>query len=113
MTMNSLEFIKKEIRKTQRSISFVSNNLELLNENKITPDFLLARLESLNNRLIYLQQIKAELEAWEVAKNKCVDIHDIINCSNLEVYNTLLYKEYQLTEKEYQIIKKALEVNNE
>ena len=109
--MNSLEFIneKIEIRKVDKEAA-----LKIIKEYEgIVPVKAYKKsVEHDDKEILALQQIKDILEAWEVVKNKCVDMHDIINCSNLEVYNTSLYKEYQLTEKEYQIIKKALEVNN-
>ena len=111
--MNNLEFIDKEIEATESAINVMQ---EMLNDKVYCYFNKESVLDSLNKgkkRLQTLQQIKTVLEAWEVVKNTCVDIHDIINCSNLEVYNTSLYKEYQLTEKEYKVIKKALEVKDE
>lgn len=59
-----------------------------------------------------IDQLINILEAWEVVKNKSVDIHDVIHCSSLDVFNCGLYEKYQLTEEEYNKVKKALEVEN-
>lgn len=105
--MNNLEWIDKQILLVKENIQY-HKDLLAESEEEYT-DEIISVIKLLEPELQILQQIKIELEAWEVVKNKCVDMHDIIYCSNLEVYNTLLYKEYQLTEKEYKIIKKALE----
>lgn len=60
-----------------------------------------------------LEQIKIILEAWEICKNKKADIHDIIYCSNAEIYNCGLFEEYCLTQEEFETLKKALEVKDE
>lgn len=59
-----------------------------------------------------LEQIKTILEAWEICKNKKVDIYDIIHCSNAEIYNCGLFEEYCLTQEEFEKIRKALELAN-
>lgn len=62
-----------------------------------------------------LDQIKDILEAWEVVKLKEVDLYDVIHTTNYKQYkseNVDLLKQYFLTQQEYEIIKKALELAN-
>lgn len=98
--MTNLEFINKEIAITT---SKYQQHLKLNHTAFAIKD---------EKRLQTLQQIKTVLEAWEICKNKKVDIHDIIHCSSLEVFNCYLCKEFQLTKEEYEKIKKALEVED-
>lgn len=97
----TIEFVEKEIENSKEFLDrAIHYNLTICIKNE-------------TKKLETLQQIKCVLEAWRVVKDKSVDIHDIIHCSSLEVFNCGLYKDYQLTEEEYQKIKKALGVENE
>lgn len=106
--MNSLEFINQEIMCTQKEENIVKIQIESTPNDRE----LQSQLKLIQECLSCLQQIKCVLEAWEVVKNKSVDMHDVIHCSNLEVFNCCLYEKYQLTEEEYNKVKKALEVDN-
>lgn len=75
--------------------------------------------EKLKQILNHLLQIKAELEAWEVVKNKGVDmLIFMLYYDNLEKYNNYIksleggcnYEKCLLTQEEANSIKKALEV---
>ena len=68
-----------------------------------------------------LDQIKTELEAWNVVKNKSVDmLMFMLYYDNLEEYNNYIkslegecdYEKCLLTQEEANSIKKALEVHN-
>ena len=56
------------------------------------------------------QQIKVELEAWEIVKEKQVDIFYINVCKNAESYNKYKTSIKKLTNDEFDKLKKALEV---
>lgn len=103
--MNSLKFIEKEIKHWKKVIEHQpsSNNIQ----------------KHLNDKLQTLQQIKSELEAWEIVKNKGVDmLIFMLYYDNLEEYNNYIkslegecdYEKCLLTQEEANSIKKALEV---
>lgn len=112
--MTNLEFIEILIEKTKKqielhtmavnsihSVDFIDFHKENLKENKI--------------KLQILEQIKTDLEAWEVVKLKEVDLYDVIHTTNYKQYeseNVDLLKQYFLTQQEYEKIKKALEVED-
>lgn len=56
-----------------------------------------------------LQQIKSELEVWEIAKAKEIDLYDVITSQDVEEFNCDLYIDYQLTEEEFNKLKKEME----
>lgn len=64
--MNSLEFINQEIEDAKHEIKV--NEIRI--ENMYNKTFYEERAEVLNNKLQTLQQIKVELESWEVVKEK-------------------------------------------
>lgn len=95
--MTSLEFIEKEIKYEKERIKIWDSKLKS------------------SQTLTHLQQIKNDLEAWEVVKLKEVDLYDVTHTTNYKQYeseNVDLLKEYFLTQQEYEIIKKALEVDD-
>lgn len=98
--MNSLEFIDKEIANIR---DFLALDDVLCLQTEEDYKFWYDRLKT-------LQQIKAELEAWEIAKAKEVDILDVKTSLDLETFNLDLVKTYQLTDYEYKTLKKALGV---
>lgn len=103
--MNSLEFIDEEIKRYKAVVSITLGDKKSYYKKVI----------------IHLQQIKAELEAWEVVKNKGVDMPMfMLYYDNLEKYNNFIisslegeayYERRLLTQQEYETLKKALEVN--
>lgn len=110
--MNSLEFIERLKEKEESMIKTYEEYFKT-DKTKFDKQITKGYIQNHQKNIVYLNQIKEELEAWEVVKNKSVDMHDIIHCSSLEVFNCCLYKDYQLTEQEYKIIKKALEVKDD
>ena len=105
--MNSLEFIEKQIKNAKELLQ----RLEKLkvNSNKYELQLNEVLEKDTQEKLFYLQQIKSELEAWEVVK-PYVDIID-----KYTPYPTWQlkpnYDECKL--KETNILIKALEVSND
>lgn len=108
--MTDIEFIENEMECCE--IDFV---LAQKREDKIMTRHLKERYEQ-------LKQIKAKLEAWEVVKNKGVDmLIFMLYYDNLEEYNNYIkslegecnYEKCLLTQNEADTIKKALEAKNE
>ena len=102
--MTNLEFIEKQIdtykRLKERAILNIADEVD---DDELFK--LHERIDIINERLPILQQIKKELEAWEVVKKYVKEIsingiafERIINVSH--------------TKQNYEIVKKALEVNN-
>lgn len=115
--MTSLEFIEKHIKETQTSIKAFELDYELFHREGDKRD-----AEKLKQILHHLQQVKSELEAWEVVKNKGVDmLIFMLYYNNLEEYNNYIkslegecnYEKCLLTQEEANNIKKALEVEDE
>ena len=95
--MNSLNFINKKIKVTQRNYSAFDLDYMLLGRESDKKE-----AERLLKKLKHLNQIKTELEAWESVKSYLVDLG--------EVYVLAICNK----DKEYITLKKALEViNNE
>ena len=101
--MNSLEFIKQNIFEFKNHIA----DLEI----KITEDerystlakYHKKRIEELKTILNLLQQVKSDLEAWEVVKKHLIldkEFHQI----DLHLHHNTKYKE------DYLKLKKAIEV---
>jgi hypothetical protein len=93
--MNSLEFIEKEIKQ-----------LEERKENTFKNEYYSIYKEC-SQKITALQQIKAELEAWEVCKNDPVILSTIKTLAKGESINW-----HRLSEKQRGFIKKALEVED-
>ena len=109
--MNSLEFINNEIETTKREIDFT--NIELERTDTIIRKNL-DKLKRLKERLQTLQQIKTELEAWEVVKRKgFIFTKEEKNQLIGNTWNIYRLSSRELNNKEYEIIKKALEVKDE
>lgn len=111
--MNSLEYIENEIKEVKHEIKI--NTIRI--ENMINKIFYKERAEVLNNKLQTLEQIKTELEAWKVIKNKGVDmLIFMLYIDNLQEYNDYIsslagecnYEKLILTQQEANKIKKAL-----
>lgn len=99
MMSKTIEYINEEIKKTEK----IQRMLETVYHSP--------RDKVSERKLKILQQIKCELEAWEVAKNKDVHINKIKEKNNVNSYNSYLV--IQLTEEEFNKLKKALEAENE
>ena len=109
--MTSLEFIEKEIKNAKELLQ----RLEKLkvNSNKYELQLNEVLEKDTQEKLFYLYQIKAKLEAWEIVKSKEVDLYDVIHTTDYEQYkleNEDLLEQYILDQLEYETIKKALEV---
>lgn len=104
--MNNIEFIEKEIKELNFQINYIKSNMEkyidFRTEGRIEVDMRQLKLK-------HLQQIKNILEAWQIVKNKSVDLYDIKTSQDTEEFNCDLYTEYQLTEEEFNKLKKTLE----
>lgn len=99
----TIEFIKINIFECKNHIQYLNNKI---NEDKKYPSFVKCHKEQIENLkpiLQTLEQIKCELEAWEVVKpsikeikeQQCIVIHNVFR----DIY--------------YKTIKKALEVEDE
>lgn len=122
--MNNLEFINQEIEDAKHEIKM--NEIRI--ENMYNKTFYEERAEVLNNKLQTLQQIKTELEAWEVVKDKIditeyydneQDYEEDINShnalclnSNLKIQNSNNEEDWfiPLDNEDCKKLKKALEV---
>lgn len=126
--MNSLEWINGQIEECKQSIQQSEIRID---EDKKYPSFVKChkeRIEELKPILNNLQQIKQDLEAWEVVKDKISitvyydneqDYEEDINShnaiclnSNLKLQNSNNEEEWfvPLTDEESKKFKKALEV---
>lgn len=94
--MNSLNFINKEIKATQKSYSAFDLDYMLFGKESDKKES-----ERLLKKLKHLQQVKAELEAWEVVKK---NMGQNENENGYEM-NIIFY-----FDEDYQTLKKALEV---
>ena len=106
--MNRLEFINQEIEEAKHEIKM--NEIRI--ENMYNKTFYEERAEVLNNKLQTLQQIKTELEAWEIVKkNICFDT-DSYDCDDRSC--TFEYAQFHTdNEGELNILHKALEVKED
>lgn len=98
--MNSLKFIDDEIFATKCEITIT--NIELERTDTIIRKSL-DKLNRLNKKLQTLQQIKDELEAWEIVKKDFILTWE-------EPNNASGYYLNYFSDCEYEKIKKALEV---
>lgn len=105
--MNSLEWINAEITKWQEILESFKEQLKQVKGTR-NEQVTLNHIECYELKLKYLQQIKSELEAWEVCKT---------DNSILYVLQTLAKGEsidwHRLPEEKQIKLKKALEVNED
>lgn len=97
--MTDLEYIEEQIE----TISSILEEAKKQN-------YCFAYFKEYNEELHHLQQIKTVLEAWEIAKENKVDLFHIEVLDTAEEFNYDLVSQYQLTEEEFNKLKKALEV---
>lgn len=121
--MTSLEFIKREIKNQKETIDiakeYIKAGILIFPAEKINKE----NLKCMEEQLKTLQQIKTDLEAWEVVKNKGVDmIIFMLYDGNLEKYNDYVksslenecdYEKCLLTQDNCEKLKKALGLDNE
>lgn len=98
--MNSLEFINQEIE-------YLNNKIKYFKEEPYT-SFGRNYINYCEEKLEMFQQIKTELEAWEVVKKDDVMSHICYCLASGQSINF-----HRLTEENREIIKKALEVQDE
>lgn len=107
--MNSLEWINQEIRKTLQTYKAFKLDYDLFHRESDKRDYQKAQL-----KLKYLQQIKSELEAWEICKkhsyinncdsnSNCFTITIWLNTANCDFKSCASFEECLK-------VKKALEV---
>lgn len=101
--MNNLEWLNQQIEETKKSYDAFVLDYELFHRIGDKRD-----ADKLKEILKHLQQIKCELEAWEVVK-KHLDCFEVVWNGVLEEI-TMTSKFYR---NDYPIIKKALEVEDE
>ena len=105
--MNSLKFIDKEIEWTESALSGIE---DILNDKVycyFNKESVLDKLNETKKRLKKLQQIKTELEAWEICKNDTVIssiLKDFVDGKSINYH--------RLPEEKRNKLKKALEVKN-
>lgn len=108
--MNSLEFIEFYIKEYKRSVEWHKKYQEK------NPTSFVNTLKEEELILHHLQQIKFELEAWEIVK-RILDLTVKEDKQKYDfIYYWLIYHPYELLEiekQDYEILKKALEVEDE
>ena len=98
-----LEQYKKDLEYYQKDVSLIDHGAKIF---QLKHD--IEHIEKIV--LPNLKQIKAELEAWEIVKEKQVDIFYINVCKNAESYNKYKTSIRKLTNDELDKLKKALEI---
>jgi hypothetical protein len=104
--MTSLEFIKKEIRELKFQINYIKSNMKKYIDFRTEGQL---EIDMKQLKINHLQQIKSELEAWEVVKPYV----DIIDKDTPYPFWQLKpnYDECKLKETNILIKAKALEVD--
>lgn len=102
--MNSLEWINKQILLVKQNIQYHKDLLELEEE---YADEIISAIKLLEPELQTLQQIKAELEAWEICKTDNSILYVLQTLAKGESINW-----HRLPEEQQETIKKALEVKD-
>lgn len=102
--MTSLEFIEKEIKNIKE---FLSDSVNVIGKNTKDTNFW-------EQRLYHFQQIKAELEAWEVVKKKVKPILKMDKEDYQPAYYWWIANELiNLDILDYQTLKNVLEVKKD
>lgn len=105
--MNSLNFINKEIKATQRSYSAFDLDYMLFGRDSDKKE-----AERLLKKLKHLQQIKDELEAWYILKEDLEHTENSLGEHEIELrkFYTDADVEQDDTKEKYYTLKKALEI---
>lgn len=119
----TIEFIERQLIFTKEEERITKKQLEQIPPNeKLRINALKIKLQTIKNNLIQLEQIKCELEAWEICKNKLnlkVQTEEAVTEGFCMKGYWLLVEQYPYTQttiieqEEYEILKKALEVEDE
>jgi len=112
--MTSLEFIEKEIAMVKKKISMVKSKFTIKGLTYYHINEIKEEINILRDRLQVLQQIKSELEAWEVVKHTIYK-RKMGEESFIQVMGGVYNEEQCWTSgiNPYEIIKKALEVEDD
>ena len=117
--MTKLQFIDREISSTEIDIWYSNSILkETPQKEELKREMLEVKIKVLKQKMFMLQQIKTDLEAWEVVKKNIQEETQLCE-SILGTYyrNTLVIKRrgYDSCENktEYDTLLKALEVEND
>jgi hypothetical protein len=109
--MTNLEFIEKEIdtykQLKEQAILRIPDE-----DDEIQLHLLQRRINIINERLPILEQIKTELEAWEIAKNE-IKVKEVQNYFYPQYCICLRYMKGLINKEQYERLKKALEVEDE
>ena len=112
----TIEFVERKIKDKKDQLKRLKNLKTISNKYELQINELLTK--NTEEDIEYLQQIKCELEAWEVVKKRLIrEKYGVFHSKDCSVHNyTRIYlkeiKEDENTE-EYQILKKALEIEDE
>ena len=101
--MNSLEFIEFYIKEYKRSVEWYKKYQEK------NPTSFVNTLKEEELILHHLQQIKSELEAWEVVKDKII-VKELPNYFYPQYCICLKNMNGKINKEQYEILKKSLEV---
>lgn len=109
--MNSLEFVESRIKFFEEKIKEEEQEFKTMKtEDKHIISYYNKHIDILKEKKEIYEQIKTVLEAWEIAKENKVDLFHIEVLDTAEEFNYDLVSQYQLTEEEFNKLKKALEV---
>ena len=111
--MNNLEWVDKQILLVKENIQYhkdlLAEYLLAESEEEYTNEIISA-IKLLEPELQTLQQIKAKLEAWEVVKRKGFIFTKEEKSILIGTWNIYRLSSRELNNKEYETLKKALEV---
>lgn len=110
----TIEFVERKIEDKKYKLKKLENLKNISNKYELEINESL--MESVEEDIEYLEQIKCELEAWEVVKRELVLTVKEDKHKYDFVYYWLIYHPYELLEiekKDYEILKKVLEVEIE
>lgn len=112
--MTNLEWINEQIEECDEMIEHLKIKKDKYSKNKSLVETYNKHIKNLTGVKQHFEQIKSELEAWEIVKNKNVKVSKVKSSPNFQVYDSLFnsdeIEKYRITEIEYDTIIKTLEV---
>ena len=100
--------------KSGKTIIYIGKDLVMMNKAKYY-EYLENKNEPVSKRILQAkcetqeQELAKYKKAWEVVKEKNVNVSDLKCCDSVEAYNIFIGTiEYQLTEEEFELIKEML-----